>query len=165
MLGLKRGIIAELLTLIGLLSAIFVAVYWYADLSSFLIRQFKWSQIISNIFSFIIIFIMVIIIFRVIENILCRICNLLLLNWINNLGGAVFGFIRGTIIIGLLLLILNIMPLPLQLEYQISQSLLSKYFINIIILTYNSIKEWLPLHFQIDIDFLNINEHFFEKIT
>lgn len=154
MLGLKRGIIAEILTLVGLIAAIFISIFWYADLSNFLIRQFKWNIVLSNVLSFVIIFILVIIFFRVLENLLSHITSLLLLNWINNLGGALFGFIRGAIIIGLLLFFLNIIPLPPEIEYHINQSILAGYFLNGLIITYNALSEWLPAHFQFEINML-----------
>ena len=123
-------------------------------MSIFLIKQFKWNQTLSNVLSFILIFITVIIFFRLLENVLSHVTALLLLNWINNLGGALFGFIRGTIIIGLLLLVLNFIPLPLEIEYQIGQSIFAEYFINGLVVVYHSLKEWLPAHFQFEFDFL-----------
>ena len=153
-LGFKRGIIAEILTLIGLISAIFLAIFWYSDLSIFLMEQFKWNETLLNVLSFVIIFIGVIIFFRLLENVLTRITALLLLSWINNIGGALFGFIRGTIIVGLLLFLVNFIPLPLEIQYQINQSVLAEFFINGLIVIYNSIEEWLPNHFQLDIDLL-----------
>lgn len=151
---MKRGIIAEVLTLFGLISAIFIAIFWYADLSTFLIRQFKWNQPLTNIISFILIFVAVIIFFRLLENILGHITSLLLLNWINNLGGGLFGFLRGTIIVGLLLLLINFIPLPLEIRDQIDQSMLAEYFINGIIIIINTLKEWFPSHLQFEIEFI-----------
>ena len=162
-MGFKRGIIAEILTLFGLISAIFIAIFWYADLSLFLIKQFKWNQALLNIISFILIFIAVIIFFRLLENLLSHITSLLLLNWVNNLGGALFGFIRGTIIVGLLLFLVNFFPLPLEIQYQIKQSVLAEHFLNGIIIVYNSLKEWLPGHFQFEIEFLK--ERFYQNIS
>jgi membrane protein required for colicin V production len=150
------------LTLFGLISAIFIAIFWYADLSSFLIKQFKWNQALSNIVSFILIFVAVIIFFRLLESLLSHVTTLLLLNWINNLGGALFGLVRGTIIIGLLLFLINFFPLPLEIEYQIRQSILAEYFIDGLIFIYNSLKEWLPNHFQFEIEF--IKERFYQNI-
>jgi len=96
----------------------------------------------------------VIIFFRVLENLLSHITSLLLLNWINNLGGALFGFIRGAIIIGLLLFFLNIISMPPEIENQINQSILAGYFLNGLVIVYNAIAEWLPGHFQLDINIL-----------
>lgn len=163
LLGFKRGIISEILTLTGLISAIFISIFWYADLSMFLIKQFKWNQALSNILSFIIIFIAVIIFFRLLENVFSHVTSLLLLNWLNNLGGALFGFIRGTIIVGLLLFLLNFIPLPLEIENQIRQSIFAEHFINGLIVVYNSLKEWLPEHFQFEINFLK--ERLYQNIN
>jgi len=140
--------------LIGLVSAIFISIFWYHDLSVFLIKQFKWNQALSNILSFIIIFIVVILCFRILETILSRIVALLFLNWINNLGGSLFGFIRGAIIVSLLLFLVNFIPLPLEMRIQISDSILAKPLLDSLIITYNSIREWLPGHFQFETEFL-----------
>ncbi len=112
--------------------------------------------------SFILIFVAVIIFFRLLESLLSHVTTLLLLNWINNLGGALFGLVRGTIIIGLLLFLINFFPLPLEIEYQIRQSILAEYFIDGLIFIYNSLKEWLPNHFQFEIEF--IKERFYQNI-
>lgn len=162
-LGFRRGIIAEILTLVGLVSAIFIAIFWYTELSLFLIKQFKWNQTLSNVLSFILIFLAVIIFFRLLENILSHITALLLLNWINNLGGAVFGLIRGTIIIGLILFLFNFIPLPLEIQYQIGQSTLAEFFLNGLVIVYTTLKEWLPGHFQFEVDF--VKEIFFQNIN
>ncbi len=156
-LGFKRGIIAELLTLIGLITAIFVSIFWYHNLSVFLIRQFKWNETLSNIISFIIIFLLVISCFRILENLLHRIVDLLFLSWINNLGGALFGFIRGAIIVSLLLSLANFIPLPLEMRIQLSDSVLAKYLLDSLVIIYSSLREWLPEHFQFDIEFLREN--------
>jgi len=162
-LGFKRGIIAEILTLLGLVAAIFVAIFWYADLSAFLIKQFKWNQTLSNVISFILIFILVIIVFRVLENILTRITALLLLNWVNNLGGALFGFMRGALIVSLLIFLINFIPLPLVVRAQFSESMLADILLDSLIVIYNSIREWLPEHFQFDFEILK--ERLFRNIN
>jgi len=92
--------------------------------------------------------------FRLIEYLLSHITALLLLNWVNNLGGAVFGFLRGTIIVGLLLFIVNFFPLPLEIRIQIRESILAEFFLKAIIVIYTSLKEWMPNHFQFDIESL-----------
>lgn len=162
-MGLKRGIIAEILTLIGLISAIFIAIFWYSDLSIFLLKQFKWNETLSNIISFILIFIIVIIFFRMLENLLSHITALLLLNWINNLGGALFGFIRGSIIVGLLLFFIHFIPLPYEIEYQMGQSIFADYFLNGIIIVYNTLKEWLPAHFHLEIN--SLKEKLYQNVN
>ncbi|MBN2395498.1 MAG: CvpA family protein, partial [Candidatus Atribacteria bacterium] len=145
-LGYRRGVIAEVLTLVGLVTAIFVSIFWYTDLSLFLMKQFQWDQTLLNILSFIVIFVFVIIVFRLMENILKRITALLLLNWINNLGGAFFGLIRGSVIVSLLLFLLNVIPLPIEIQQQVQQSMLAELSLSGFITVYNTVKEWLPLH-------------------
>lgn len=142
------------MTLAGLVSAIFVSLFWYQNISSFLIIKLHWNKSLSNILSFIIIFVLVILFFRILETGLSRITDLLLLNWINNLGGALFGFIRGAIIVSLLSFLLNFIPLPLEIRVQISESVLAKYLLNSVLIVYGHIREWLPSNLQFEVEFL-----------
>ena len=123
----------------------------------FLIRQFKWNEALSNIVSFIIIFLLVIFCFRILETLLNRIVDMLFLSWINNLGGALFGFIRGAIIVSLLLFLVNFIPLPLEIRVQLSDSVLAKYLLDSVMIIYNSLREWLPEHFQFEAEILKEN--------
>lgn len=131
-----------------------MAIFWFHDLSIFLIKQFKWNETLSNIISFIIIFIVVIFCFRILELILSKITALLLLNWINNLGGALFGFIRGAIIVSVLLFLSNFIPLPKEVKIQMTDSQIARYLMNSIIIIYNSLEEWFPEHFQFEFEVL-----------
>ena len=88
------------------------------------------------------------------ETVLSRITDLLLLNWVNNLGGALFGFIRGAIIVSLLSFLLNFIPLPLEIRAQISESVLAKYLLNSLLIVYGHIREWLPANLQFEAEFL-----------
>ncbi len=110
-----------------------------------------------TVFSFIIIFLLVIVLFRALEVILNRIVALLLLSWINNFGGVLFGFARGAIIVSLLLFLVNFIPMPLDIKIQLADSVLAKYLLDGLITIYNSLREWLPEHFQFEIEFLKEN--------
>ena len=82
---------------------------------------------------------------------------MLFLSGINNLGGALFGFIRGAIIVSLLLFLVNFIPLPLEIRVQLSDSLLAKYLLDSVMIIYNSLREWLPEHFQFEAEILREN--------
>nr|ADM95039.1 hypothetical protein [uncultured Atribacterota bacterium] len=86
--------------------------------------------------------------------ILSKITALLLLNWINNLGGALFGFIRGAIIVSVLLFLSNFIPLPKEVKIQMTDSQIARYLMNSIIIIYNSLEEWFPEHFQFEFEVL-----------
>jgi uncharacterized membrane protein required for colicin V production len=82
---------------------------------------------------------------------------MLFLSWINNLGGVLFGFLRGAIIASLLLFLVNFIPLPLEIRIQLSDSVLAKYLLDGLIVIYNSVHEWLPEHFQFEAEILREN--------
>ena len=87
---------------------------------------------------------------------------MLFLSWINNLGGVLFGFLRGAIIVSLLLSLVNFIPLPLEIRIQLSDSILAKYLLNGLMIIYNSLREWLPEHFQFEAKYLR--EYLYKNI-
>lgn len=87
---------------------------------------------------------------------------MLFLSWINNLGGVLFGFLRGAIIVSLLLFLVNFIPLPLEIRIQLSDSILAKYLLDGLMIIYNSLREWLPEHFQFEAKYLR--EYLYKNI-
>ena len=102
-IGLSTGIIKSALTLIGVILGIILAGHYYAPLSEQL--TFISQTAIANIVAFVIILTGVIIVAILLSRLLERVASMLLLGWVNRLGGAAFGFVLGAIQCGALLAI------------------------------------------------------------
>jgi membrane protein required for colicin V production len=93
--GLKIGLIKTVLSLAGIIIGVVLAGRFYASVAKIL--TFISQENIANIVAFAIILIVVIIIASVLAVLLKWIAKVTLLGWVNHLGGAVFGFVMGTI--------------------------------------------------------------------
>ena len=102
-LGLKIGIIRALLSLVGLIVGIFLAGRYYAPFSERLafIPQDKAAEVVA----FVIILIGVMIVASVLARLLKWATSVVMLGWVNHLGGAIFGLVLGAILCSALLAI------------------------------------------------------------
>lgn len=156
-IGIRQGIIRGIINLIGVITAIFLAIFWFKEVGEYIGLHSRLSEEISNILGFAIIFLGVCLIARIIEIFLKKIFSLLFVSWIDGLGGALFGLTRGSLMVGILLVIITFIPLPVFLEDQLENSFLANRFAIMITILYNYLKDWLPLSFQFN------TEEFLEK--
>ena len=102
-LGLKTGIIKAVLSLVGLIVGVILAGQFYVPLSEQLsfIPQAGVAEVVA--FAFILIGVMVIAV--VLARLLKWAASVVMLSWVNHLGGAIFGLVLGAIFCGALLAI------------------------------------------------------------
>ena len=102
-IGLSRGLIKAILSLVGVIVGIILAGQYHAALGEQL--TFISQPNVASIVGFAIILIGVMIIAAVIASLLKWIVSVVMLGWVNRLGGAVFGFLLGVIFCSALLAI------------------------------------------------------------
>ncbi len=102
-LGLRIGIIKAVLSLAGLIVGVILAGHFYVPLSEQL--SFIPQAGIAEIVAFAIILIGVMIIASVLAALLKWTASLVMLGWVNRLGGAVFGLVMGALFCSALLAI------------------------------------------------------------
>ena len=100
-IGLRIGIIKAALSLVGLIVGIILAGHYYTSLAERL--TFITQDSIANGVAFAIILIGVMIIASVLTSLLKWAASVVMLGWVNHLGGAVFGLVLGAILCGALL--------------------------------------------------------------
>jgi len=97
-IGLKQGLIKAVLSLVGIIIGVVLASNFYLQLAGML--SFISNPDIANIVAYAIILIVVIIIASLLARLLKAVVKMVMLGWVNHLGGAVFGFLMGAIILG-----------------------------------------------------------------
>jgi membrane protein required for colicin V production len=102
-IGLRIGMIKAALSLAGLVVGVILAGRYYLPLSQKL--SFISPASVAEIAAFIIILIGIMIIAAVLARLLKWTASVIMLGWVNHLGGAVFGFVLGAILCGALLAI------------------------------------------------------------
>ena len=100
-IGLRAGIIKLALSLAGVIVGVVLAGHYYVPLSSRL--SFITDENMAKIAAFVIIMIGVLVIAGVIAGLLKWVTSIVMLGWLNSLGGAVFGLLLGAIFCGALL--------------------------------------------------------------
>ncbi len=101
LIGLKIGLIKAVLSLVGLIVGVILAGHYYVPLSEQL--TFISQATLAKIVAFAIILIGVMIIAAVLAMVLKWITSVMMLGWVNRIGGAVFGLVLGAILCGTLL--------------------------------------------------------------
>jgi len=154
--GMRKGIIRSIINLIGIILAIFLSIFWFQELSQFLGKYITVNNEMLNIIAFILIFLSVCLIAKIAEILLKKLFSLLFISWIDHLGGALFGLIRGSLMIGIILIVLSLIPLPEFLQDQLKNSFFANRFAVMTTIVYNSFQDWLPSTFQFNVEeFLN----------
>ena len=97
-IGLKIGLIKAVLSLVGLIVGVILARLFYVPLSEQL--GFIPQATVAKVVAFAIIMVGVMIIAGVLAMVLKWITSVMMLGWVNQIGGAVFGLVLGVIICG-----------------------------------------------------------------
>ncbi|MCK4308616.1 MAG: CvpA family protein [Candidatus Atribacteria bacterium] len=146
--GIRRGIIRGIINFVGIIAAIFLAIFWFKEVGEYISLHTTLSREMSNIIGFTLIFLGVYLIARIIEIFLKKVFSLLFISWIDSLGGALFGLVKGSLIVGILLIVITFIPLPVFFKGQLENSFLANRFAVMITTIYIYIKDWLPSSFQ-----------------
>ncbi len=99
--GVKSGLIKSILSLAGLIVGILLAGRFYLPLSERL--TFIPQESIARIVAFALIVILVMVVGGVLGVLLSKAASTLALGWLNRLGGAVFGFLTGALVVAAVL--------------------------------------------------------------
>ena len=102
-LGFRTGLIKAVLVLAGIIIGVILAGCYYVPLSELL--PFISEASVAKVVAFAIILIVVVIIAAVLARLLKWAASVIMLGWVNRLGGAVFGFVLGAIFCSALLAI------------------------------------------------------------
>jgi len=100
-IGLRTGIIKAALSMAGMVLGVILAGRYYVLLSAQL--TFLPSDGIAKIVAFVIILAGVVIVAIILSHLLERAVSMMLLGWVNRLGGAAFGLMLGAVLCSVLL--------------------------------------------------------------
>ena len=125
--GLSKGLIKTIIPLVGVIVAVVLAGRFYGSVGGWL-SHWLHSDSQANIVGFAIIFVIVVIVSLIIASLLSKFLSLLLLGWIDKLGGAALGFVIGGFVIGAILTIITRYNFP-GMEGTVQNSSLASFFV------------------------------------
>lgn len=105
--GFKRGLIIELASLLALILGIYAALYFSGYAADFLINNMDMGPKYVPLTSFILTFIVVVILVYFIGKILEKLVNIVALGFLNKLAGGFFGILKAAVVLSVVLLIIN----------------------------------------------------------
>ncbi len=104
--GIFRGLIKEISSIVGVLGGFYAAYTYYGHLGKLLARWISDTAYL-NILSFLIIFVGVFLIISILGVIIKYILNISFLGWFDRIFGALFGLIRGGLIVCVIFILLT----------------------------------------------------------
>jgi len=105
--GFARGIIQEAATLLGVIIGFFLAAFYYSDLARFLKYYFPNYSLLLAFFSFIFLFGLSLFLFHYLSILAKTMIRLSLFSWADKGFGAVFGLLKGMILVFLLVSVIT----------------------------------------------------------
>ncbi len=105
--GFKKGLVVELASLAALILGIWGAIKFSYITSEFLVDNFDWNWDHLNTVSFIITFIVIVILVHIVAKTVTKLVETVMLGFVNKLAGLVFGFLKGAIILSIILVVFD----------------------------------------------------------
>ena len=105
--GIFRGLIKEMASIVGVLAGFYFSYTYYTTIKLPIITGFVSDPAYLNIIHFMIIFCTVFLIISILGVMIKYIMNIVFLGWVDRICGFGFGFIKGVLIISVLLIVLT----------------------------------------------------------
>lgn len=143
--GLKRGLILQLFHFMGFFIAFFVAVYFYDNLAGHLEMLIPYPRVLTedwaffseslslenayyNMIAFAMLFFVIKIAMSVISSMLDFVAELPVLNIVNGLLGAVFGFVEQYLVLFIIVFVASLLPITM-IQNLLADSSIARYMI------------------------------------
>ncbi|GAB6888245.1 CvpA family protein [Desulfothermus okinawensis JCM 13304] len=109
--GFIRGIVKEIIGIVGVIGSFLIAINFYTRLTDYITKIVSDPQV-ANIIAFASLFIGSILILYLLGAMIRELLKTLSLGWLDRLGGGVFGFVKGTLVCSLIILMLTLTLSP-----------------------------------------------------
>jgi len=115
--GFRHGFIDEIARIIGMASGFVVAQKYHPNLMPYLELYFINPNILQVI-SYLIVFFIALTIVNLIAIILRKFFELIFLGWLNRLLGTLLGFLKGILIVSLIIFVMQIVPIEIRTKLE-----------------------------------------------
>lgn len=127
--GFLKGLVREVCSLLGLVMGIWAACKYYPPLSAAIRPFIHLPQNVSSTISFALIFLSIGLLFFFLGHLLTIVFKIALLGGVNRVGGVVFGFLQGALVLSVLLYFGTSRAMPAKLKHSLQESKSSRPFI------------------------------------
>src|SRR5690554_644943 len=105
--GLKKGFLKAILSLLGIVVAVYAALFFSGIVEDFLSSQFSWSEDLLRLASFLLTFVVVLIAFSLLGRILTQLVNFMMLGLMNKLLGGLFIMLKYAFLVSVVFMFVN----------------------------------------------------------
>lgn len=105
--GFRKGLVVELASLAALILGIWGAVEFSYITSEFLVENFDWQWDHLNIASFIITFVVIVILVHIVGSTVNKLVETVMLGFVNKLAGLIFGILKSALILSIILVVFD----------------------------------------------------------
>jgi membrane protein required for colicin V production len=105
--GFRKGLISELASLAALILGIWGAIEFSYITSDFLTKNFNLETEYLNIISFIVTFIVIVILVNIVGSSVNKLIEVAMLGFLNKAAGLVFGILRSALVLSIILLVFD----------------------------------------------------------
>lgn len=141
--GLRQGLVRQVLGLAGLIAAVILALQYYDRVGDVFLSYFVISRGMANVLGFAAICVGVGLAVWIVEWVWGRLVRYTPVSLVDSIGGAVFGLVKGAVIVAVVLLVLYALPFEGVREV-IDSSTLAREFLDVSPMIYDRIEEVLP---------------------
>ncbi len=120
--GLKKGLVFEAASVLGLILGIWGAVKFSGFTAEFLVRQFNWDFDQLPIVAFVVTFIVIVIAINFVAKIVDKLLDMIAIDFLNKLAGGIFGLLKIGLILGTIIYVLNLFNVQVIPEHVTEQS-------------------------------------------
>jgi membrane protein required for colicin V production len=142
--GLRRGLIRQVLEVVGLILAFVMAFYFAQALAAWIAGQADVGYNIALIIAAVVIFVGIIVFFHWIGILMQKFFKMTILGLFDHVAGAVFGLVKGLLLISLVLVIILAAPFPKDVQEQILEDPVTASIYPVLPVMYDLIVTHLP---------------------
>jgi len=153
--GYRTGLVRQLLGVIGMFAAVYLALTCYQEFGRILRGFLALNQQIADIVGFGIILFVVFGALNLIGLILSQILGVLFLKPVDRIGGVGLALLKASILIYILLLIIGSIPIE-EIHTELQASELALSFLHLVPKAYHSLNRMVPVELPTFIEFENV---------
>ncbi len=114
-MGFKKGLLLTLASLVGVVVAVYCAMYFSEYAGVYIEKWFDWSANTNRAVAFVVTFLIIMLVFRLLGNLLTKVADFAMLGIFNKILGGAFNLLKWAFILSVVFMFVNN-----SAEYQIS---------------------------------------------
>ena len=144
-MGFRKGLVAEVVGLIGILIAFYLAYRFSADAATLIPQQFNLPPTLNIMLGFLIVFGGIMLFFKMLAKTLEKTIQPTVLNWLDKTGGIAIGGAKGVIAASIVIFLFSLTPIAPKVEADTNKSLFYNRIIYVAPMLFETVYDMFPI--------------------